>query len=81
MTPEEQLAELVRLGVGQACINAFRRANGLHSSEPVPVRVVTRPVVAVSAPRKPIRKTRKKITKATVATSKSRVATRFDLDF
>ena len=44
MTPEEQLAELVKQGVSQAVLNAFRRANGLPVAEAAPVPVVVRAV-------------------------------------
>lgn len=81
MTPEEQLLELIQLGVGQAVINAFCRANGLYIPEPDPVRIVVRPVVAVSAPRPRRRTARKAGTKktATPATSPARTKDRFDL--
>lgn len=82
MNPEEQLLEMIQLGVSQAVINSFCRANGLHIPEPDPVRIVVRPVVAVSAPR-PLRRSSRKTatTKKTVTpvTSPARVETRFDL--
>jgi hypothetical protein len=82
MTPEEQLLEMIQLGVGQAVINGFCLANGLHVPQPDPRRIVMRPVVAVSSPRPRRRSSRKATTAkktATPATSKSRVETRFDL--
>lgn len=78
ITAQEQLAELVRLGAGQAVIDGFRRANGLPTPEPAPVVIRIR--VAALAPRpRATRKPRKKTTPRHSAAVASRVRERFDL--